>query len=45
MEYHITDKQKNIIASFKHEGDRDDCLGMIRDRFEDCEFEYKDGEL
>ena len=42
MNYHIevkNSKEKwDIIASFEHSVDRDDCILNMRERYSDCEF-------
>lgn len=38
MNYHIVDENENVIASFKHQSDRDFCLDELSDYHPDCEF-------
>ena len=41
MEYEIHSAGK-VIAVFRHLADRDACLDMFREMYEDCEFEKFD---
>ena len=43
MEYHITNKAGDKIASFEHECDRDICLDAFNDYYgEECQLEAVD---
>ena len=44
MQWHITLKEGQIIASFEHEGDRDMCLDALEEAYPDCKFDTKDDE-
>jgi hypothetical protein len=36
----VCDKQ--VIATFKNDQDRDDCIAFLKDRYEDCDFSVID---
>ena len=42
MEYHITLKEGQKIASFEHAADRDVCLYAFEEAYPDCEFLTED---
>ena len=44
MEYHIKVESGETIASFVNECDRDCCIDMFRDLYDDCTFDAVDGE-
>ena len=51
MDYHIEVKSGNkkltwkLIASFDSECDRDDCLTMLEEKYNDCKFRADNEEI
>lgn len=42
MEYHIKVESGETIASFVNKGDRDTCIEVLRDLYDDCVFDAID---